>query len=69
LLQEINVDVVAQQSRHCYFTNVLQLLTRESQVFVTRFVVESVAEPPIPELFGDDALKNKIIFQNFIFKI
>jgi hypothetical protein len=47
--------VIAQQSGHGHFSNALQLITREFQIFVARFKVESVAELPITELLTDDA--------------
>jgi hypothetical protein len=56
-LDEVNVNVVAQQSGHGHFSNAFQLVTRESQIFVARFEVEAIAELPIAELLANDAFK------------
>jgi hypothetical protein len=53
--------VVAEQPSHGHSSNALQLITRESQIFVISFVVEAVTELPIPELLGDDAFKKIIL--------
>jgi hypothetical protein len=61
LLNELNINVVAQKSGHGHLSNALQLIFRESQIVVARFVVEPIAELPITELLGDNAFLNEKI--------
>jgi hypothetical protein len=68
LLRKINVNVIAEQSRHSHLAYAFQLIVREPKVLVSCFVVEAVAELPIAKLLSNDAFSKMIeLLANFVF--